>query len=166
MLSPSYIIFLNEVCPLTSIKSSNNIQSLIVECYCSVEVSTSIQACNLSPSVWSNIIDFAFVHWFTWKWTSNSINLWSASTSQYWCQSMSTSFEDHISSLFKSFIDKLIAWLRSFTWLASSCQKYSSLFIFNWHEICWDLNINDVRSVGMRGKVVHEQIMSIVYKEM
>ena len=166
MLPSSNVIFLNQISSLPTIETSNNIQSLIVESNSRVEVPSSVQACYLSPCVGGNIVNLAFVHWFTGQGTTNRVYLGTTSASQNWCQSVSPSFKDHVPSLLKSFINKLITWFSRFTRLSSSRKEDSSFFILNRHEVRRYLNVDDVGSVWVSREVVHEEIVRIVHKEM
>ena len=62
VLTPLDIILFYEISALASIESSDNIEGLVIECDCCVEVSTCIETSYLCPSVTSHIINFALVH--------------------------------------------------------------------------------------------------------
>lgn len=56
------IEFLNQVRPLTSIETGNNIKRLVVEGESCVEVSACVQVGHLCPGVCGHVINFALIH--------------------------------------------------------------------------------------------------------
>ena len=78
---------------------------------------------------------------------------------------MRSSLEKHIPSLDKSLLNEFIAVLSCFSWLPTSCQEDSAFLILHTHEVGWDLDVHYVGSVAMSAEVVHEEIVSVVNKE-
>ena len=78
---------------------------------------------------------------------------------------MRSPLEKHISSLNKPFLDELVAEFSGFSWLSTTGQEYSALFIFDRHKVRWDLDVNHIRTVAMGSEIVHEQVVSVVYEE-
>ena len=78
---------------------------------------------------------------------------------------MSSSFEKHVSSLNESFLYKFVAELCGLSWFTSTSQENTTFFILYWHEVSWDLDVDDIRPIAMRPEIVHKQIVSIVYEE-
>lgn len=75
---------------------------------------------------------------------------------------MCSSFEDHVPPLFKTLIDELVAALGGLAGLAATREEYATFFVLDGHEVCWDLDVDDVGAVGVRAKVVHEQVVRVV----
>ncbi len=78
---------------------------------------------------------------------------------------MCSPLKNHVLALNESFIQKLVATLRRFARLASASQEDPSFFIFNGHEVSWNLDVHDVGAVAVRLKVVHKQVVGVVHKE-
>ena len=62
VLSPLDVVLFDEIRTLASIESSYDIQGLIVESNCCVEVAACVQASHLRPSVAAHIVHFTLVH--------------------------------------------------------------------------------------------------------
>ena len=165
MLSSAYVILFNQVCTLASIESRDDIKGLVVKCNRGVEVPTSIQTCNLGPSITRHIVNFAFIHWFTWKWASNCVNLRSTPSSKHWSQCVSPSLKDHITPLFQPFINELIARLRGFPRFTAACQEDPSFFVLHRHKVCRYLYVYNVRTIRVRREVVHEEVVRVIDEE-
>ena len=131
VLATSDVILFNEVGSLATIETSNYIESLVIECDCSMEVSSRVETGHLSPRITSNIVYFTLVHALTWQRTSNGVDLAPAAASENRCERVSPSLEDHVSPLLESFINELVAALRGFAWFSTSCQEDSALFILD-----------------------------------
>ena len=166
MTSPFDVIFFNQICSLASIEPCYDIERRIIERYRCMEVPSCIQWSNLCPTISTHIIDLTFIHWLGRQRASNSVNLRLITVFKNWGQCVSSPFKNHIASLYQSFIQKLIATFGSFSRFSTSWQKYPALFIFNGHEIGRYLDIDNVATITMTLKIVHEEIMSIINKEM
>lgn len=166
MWLPSDIILFNQVCPLTAIEPSYNIERRVIECYRSVKVPSRIQRSNLSPYIAANIIDFTLIHWFTGQRTSNCVNLWTVTIHENRGQCVCSSLENHIATLDEALVNEFVAVFCCFAGLAAACKENATLFVFNRHEVSWNFDVNYVRAIGMWLEVVHEQVMSIVNEEM
>ena len=81
------------------------------------------------------------------------------------CQSVRPPLKQHVSPLNKSFLDKFVATFGCFARLSTTSQEDASLFIFNGHEVSWYFNVNYIRPIRMRSEIVHEQVVSVVNKE-
>ena len=79
---------------------------------------------------------------------------------------MCPSLKDHITTLLQPLIYELIATFCRFSRFTSACQEDPALLVLDRHEVGWNLDIDNVGSVGVRAEVVHEQIVRIVDKEM
>ena len=78
---------------------------------------------------------------------------------------MGTPLKDHVSPLLEPLIDELIAALCGFAWLAATGQEDTAFLVLDGHEIGWYLDVDDVGAIAMRAKVVHEQVVRVVDKE-
>lgn len=78
---------------------------------------------------------------------------------------MRPSLKYHISPLHQPLINKLITTLRSFSRFTTPRQEYPTLLILNTHEIGRYLNIDDIRAITVRLKIIQEQIVRIIHKE-
>jgi len=165
MITLTEIKLFNQISTLSPIKSSNNIQTLVIKSKRSMEISPCIQVCNLNPCIRSNIIDFTFIHWFWWQRWPNCKNLTLLFFNQHACQCMSSSFKQHISSLNQSLFHKLIAAFCSLARLTTSGEENPAFFVLNTHEVSRYFNINDVRPITMTPEVVHKQIMCVINKK-
>ena len=112
-----------------------------------MEVAARVQTRNLSPGVRCDIVYFALVHRLTWQRTSYRINLRSATAGQYRCQRMRSTLKDHIASLLKPFIDKLVAALGRLARFPASRQEDSAFFVFDRHEVGGDFDVDNIGSV-------------------
>ena len=65
VLPPLNVIFLNEVGPLAAVEASDDIESLVVEGDCRVEIAPRVQAGHLGPGVAAHIVHFTLVHRLT-----------------------------------------------------------------------------------------------------
>jgi hypothetical protein len=164
-LSALQVELLYQISTLTTIETSHHIQRRAIESDCGMEVSFCVEARQLSPMVESNIVDLAFVHGFIWQRGTYGKYLTFLPFHQYTCESMSSSFKKHISPLNESFLDKFIAKLCRFSWFTSTSQEYASFLVLNRHEICRDLNVDNIRPIAVGPEIVHKQIVSIVYEE-
>ena len=144
MLAPLYIVLFDEVGALAPIEASHYVESLVVKGDGRVEVSSSIKTGNLSPSITANIVNFALVHRFAGKRGPDGIDSRTRTTSQDRCQGVGPPLEYHIPTLLKPFVYELIARLGSFAGFTAPCQKDSTLFILNRHEISRYLDIHNV----------------------
>lgn len=79
---------------------------------------------------------------------------------------MRSTLKDHIASLLKPFIDKLVAALGRLSRLPASRQEDSAFFVFDRHEVGGDFDVDNIGSVWMGAEVVHEEVVGVVDKEM
>ena len=75
VLASADVVFLDQVCALSTVKAGDDVESLIVESDSSVEVSAGVQASNLSPCVTRDVVHLTFVHRLTWERASNRVDL-------------------------------------------------------------------------------------------
>ena len=165
MVSLLEIKFFYQICALSSIETGHNIQSLIIKGKSRMEISSGIEVRHLCPSISSDIIHLALIHTLRRQATSNSKYLTLLLLYEHTSQRMRPPLKEHIPSLDQPLFHKLIATLSGLPGLTTSSKEYPSLFIFDGHEVGWDLDVNYVAAVGVGPEVIHEEVMSIVNEE-
>ena len=166
VLPPLDVVLFNEIGTLAAVESGNHVQRLIIEGDRCMEVTPCVQTRHLSPSITANIVDLALVHGLARQRATDSIDTRPRSASKHRCQRMGAPLKYHVPPLLQSLINELVARLCRLTWLSTTRQEYPALLVFDRHKVCWYLNVDDVGAIGMRTKVVHEQVVRIVDKEM
>lgn len=78
---------------------------------------------------------------------------------------MSPSFEQHVTSLYEPFFDKLVAALCCFARFSTTRQEYSTFLVLYRHEVSRYLDINNIAAIAMRPEIVHEQVVRVVNEE-
>jgi hypothetical protein len=73
-----------------------------------------------------------------------------------------SSLEEHISALNEPFLHELVAALGRLARLTTSGEENPAFFVLNGHEVCWDLNVDNVRPVRVAAEVVHEQVVRVI----
>lgn len=114
-----------------------------------MEVSSSVQICNLGPCVGLDIIDFAFVHAFRRQAAANREDLTFVFFDKHARQSVRSPLEKHVSSLDEPFFNELVAVFCGLARFSTTCEKYAALFVFNAHKVGRDLDIYNIRPVAM-----------------
>ena len=131
-----------------------------------MEIPSCVQAGHLCPRVASHVIDLTLVHAFARQGAPDGVDLTPAPTCQYARERVRPPLKDHVTSLLQSLVDELIARLCSLAGLSSSRQEDPSFLILHTHEVRRNLDVDDIRPVGMAGEVVHEQVVCVIHKEM
>jgi hypothetical protein len=57
----------DQIGSLSTVEASDNIQGFVFESKCGMEVSASVQICDLVPGISAYIVHLAFVHTFWWQ---------------------------------------------------------------------------------------------------
>ena len=165
MISFFQIKLFNKIGSLTSIETSDNIQSFVFKCQSSMEISSCIKVCYLIPLISTNVINFTFVH-ALWRQTwSDCIYMTFLFLHKDTSECMSSSLKKHVSPLDKSFFNKLIATFCSFSWFTTSSEEDTTFFIFNRHEICWNFNVDNIRSIWVASEIIHKQIVCVIHEK-